>query len=446
MIARLLLVLLLTPAGAALPVAEVGAATLELAEKARLFRAALHERHVSREGLVIYKIHLPTWEDDLARGTYPRLADTPFFNGSWAATSCTRARVEPAGPERAAAMADARRALDGLRFLMDVTGVQGLMARGVRRDEGLVMPPQDRPWLPGAPGFERYVYRADVSADQYASGLVPAIAECADLFPERTRRLAVDFASHLVRNDMRLVDARGVQTRFGDLSYRSGAGFNSIFQLTGWAAFVLAAELDPDPRWAHQRDRLRDRLRVPARSRRTNLRILGVTNYSNDLMSWNLYRALVPIARRNGDPALAELRHGLHRARLRGRGEPNAYFAALLCRIEPESCDRAALAAGRAVLEDFPIDKRAVIPSPERLAALPRRWIPGRKWRAQASVIVPIADRPRSSFEWKSNPYRLDGRDDPERGYTGLDYLAAYWLYRSIPGALEPPGEPRPTE
>ena len=433
MIALLLLAVWLAPA-------PLAAGTLELAEKARLFRAALLERHVSREGLVIYKIQLPTWREDLARGTYPRLADTPVFNGSWAALSCTRARVEAQPAAAAEARADARRALDGLRFLMDVTGVRGFMARGVRRDEGLEMAPQDRPWLPGAAGFERYVYRADVSADQYASGLVPAIAECADLFPERTRRLAVDFATHLLENDMHLVDSRGVQTRFGDLSHRSGAGFNSIFQLTGWAAFVLAAELDPDPRWARERDRMRDRFRVPARSRLTNVRVLGVTNYSNDLMSWNLYRALVPIARRNRDPALADLRHGLHRARLRGRGEPNAYFAALLCRIEPESCDREALAAGRAVLEEFPLDKRAVVPSPERLAALPRRRIPGRKWKPQASVVVPIADRPRSSFEWKSNPYRVTGWDAADREYTGLDYLAAYWLYRALPGALEARG------
>jgi hypothetical protein len=408
------------------PSAEAG----ELSQKAGAFRAALLERHLTREGLVIYRMPLDRFGEILERGRYPQLADTPMFNGQLAAASCTRARVEG---ERDEALADAARALDGLALLMDVTGVRGFMARSVRRDDGLEVRDRGRPWYPGAGGFEHYVYRADVSADQYASGLVPAIAACAEAFPERARRLAVDFASHLLAHDMQLVDARGNRTRFGDLSHRSAGGFNSIFQLTGWAAFVLAAELDPDPRWARERDRLRDRYRVPARSRRTNLRVLGVTNYSNDLMSWNLYRALVPIARRNRDPALAELRHGLHRARLRAAGTGNAYFAAVLCTVEPESCDREELERGRAVLEAFPLDKRAIIPDPAALAELPRRWLPARKWKSEARESVPMALRPRSSFEWKSSPYRTEGRDDPSLEFTGVDFLAAYWLYRALP-------------
>jgi hypothetical protein len=402
----------------------------ELEEKARRFRAALVERHIAPEGVVLYRIELDHWRRDLERGAYGQAADTPMFNGQWAAASCTRARVEP---DPAEALADAQQALRGLRFLMDVTGVQGLMARSIRRDEGRQLRDRGRPWYPGAPGFERYVYRADVSVDQYASGLLPAIAACAEFFPELTRSLAVDFAAHLLANDMRLIDAQGNQTRFGDLSYRSGGGFNSIFQLTGWAAFVLAAELDDDPRWARERDRLRDRYRVPARSRLTNLRVFGFTNYSNDLMSWNLYRTLVPIARRNDDPALAELRHGVHRARLRAKGNGNAYFAAVLCTIEPESCDREELARGRAVLEAFPLDKRAVLRDPAALAALPRRWVPARKWKPEAREPVPMADRPRSTFEWKSSPFRIEGRVDPGLEYTGIDFLAAYWLYRALP-------------
>ncbi len=416
-----------------LQVATVQAADGELLEKARSLRAALLERHVSSEGLVLYRMSLSTWRDDLRQGTYPQLADTPMFNGQWAASACARAEVE-ADPSEA--LDDARRALDGLRFLMDVTGVRGLMARGVRRDAGLGAPDRGRPWLPGAPGFERYEYRADVSADQYASGLLPAVAACAMQLPGRARALVVDFAAHLLKNDMRLVDARGVEPRFGDMSWRSGGGFNAIFQLTAYAAFAWAAELDPDPRWARQRDRLRDRYRVPARSRRTNLRVFGVTNYSNDLMSWNLYRALVPLARRTGDASLPELRHGMYRARLRARGLQNAYFAAVSCRIEPETCDRGELATGRALLAAYSTDRRAVLPDAAALAALPTRWLPARKWKSEARKPVPIAIRPRSTFEWKSSPFRVRGRNEPDTEYTGLDFLAAYWLYRALPASF----------
>ena len=174
---------------------------------------------------------------------------------------------------------------------------------------------------------------------------------------------------------MRLVDPDGRRTTYGDLSRRSGFGFNSIAQLTGYAVFALAAELDSDPRWSRQRDRLRDRDRVVARSRRTNLRILGITNHSNDLMAWNLYRVLVPLAQRMRDPALPDLRHGMLRSWLRVRRYQNAYFAITLCKIEPPSCEQPALADAVKLLSDFPLEKRKLAPDPANFARIQHQRI-----------------------------------------------------------------------
>ncbi len=52
----------------------------------------------------------------------------------------------------------------------------------------------------------------------------------------------------------------------------------------------------------------------------------------------------------------------------------------------------------------------------------------------RATRPVPIPLRPRSSFEWKSSAFRTVGRNDPRLEYTGIDFLAAYWLYRALPG------------
>jgi len=426
--------LVLFLAAIAVPLAGARADDVGLLVKAADFREALIERHSSPEGLLLYRIQLSSWREDLASGSYPNLADTPTFTGIWAATACTRARVES---DPAEALADARSALQGLRFLMDVTGRQGLLARGVRRDAGRDTTGMSGKWLPGAAGFENYVYRGDVSVDQYLNGLLPALAACREQFPRLTHDLAVDFASHLLEHDMKLVDGDGQRTRFGDLSWRSGQGFNSLFQLAGYAAFVLAAELDDDPRWAAQRDRLRDRYRVVARSRRTNLRVLGITNSSNDLMSWNLYRVLIPLARASHDAALPELRHGLQRSWLRVHRDGNAYFAAILCHVEPESCDPAALAEALSVLDRFPLDKRKIIPSPEALEEISPRLVPGRKWKRLARRRVPIELRPVSSYESKSSPYRLEGGVLPDVEYSGLDFLAAYWLTRLLPSPAQ---------
>jgi hypothetical protein len=412
----------------ALLLVSLGATDDPLLEKARRFRTALVERHLSPEGLVLYRVDLDSLETDLERGTYPDLADTPTFTGLLAATACTRARVEGAAGAREA-RSDADRALSGLELLTRVTGTRGLLARGARRIDAPAADEGHKKWFAGGPGFERYRWRGDVSVDQYANGLLPAAAECRGLFPDRVRRLVVDFAEHLLEHDLRIVDPDGRRTRFGDLTPGSGYGLNSIARLTAYATFALAAELDPDPRWDETRDRLRDRDRVVARSRTTNVRIFGITNHSNDLMAWNLYRVLVPLARRTDDPALGDLRHGMWRTWLRVRPDGNPYFVAVHCTVDPGACDRNAFADGRETLRRFPLEKRKVAHDPA-LDRVPRAILPGRKFRRRARHPVPIELRPPSSFEWKSSPYRVSGGVAPTVEYTGLDYLAAYWLYR----------------
>jgi hypothetical protein len=400
-----------------------------LEAKARAFRAALVDRHLAPEGVVLYRVDLTTIERDLARGTYPDLADTPTFTGIWAATACTRAALESDAGRREAT-ADAEAALRGLETLVRVTGRPGLLARGIRR--GPVLPDEaHKVWLPGAAPLDEYRFRGDVSRDQYANGLLPAVAACRRLFPEQTRRLVTEFATLLLDSDFRLHDPDGRPTRFGDLSPSADLGLNAISQLTSYAGLALAASMDPDPRFARARDELRDRHRALARSRTTNVRVLGITNHSNDLMAWQLYAVLVPLARATRDPGLADLRHGMHRTWLRARPDGNAYFAALFCKTEPESCDREALAQARELLAGFRLEKRQIAAAPE-LAALPRRLLPARKLAAAARDPVPIALRSPTSFEWKSSPYRLErGPERLEIEYTGLDYLAAYWMLRA---------------
>ncbi|HKC52591.1 MAG TPA: hypothetical protein VKF60_17515 [Myxococcota bacterium] len=404
------------------------AAADDLAAKAEAFRAAIHARHLSREGVLLYNVDLRQVERDLAQGTYPALADGPTFNGLFAAAACARAEATR-DVERERALGDASQALAGLELLMDVTGIPGLMARSVRR-----APPNGgdtSEWHAAAGRFAGWHWRGDVSQDQYANGLVPALGLCRRIFPERARRLAVDAASHLVAHDYELTDPDGKRTRYGDLSWHSGLGFNAIAQLTSYAVISLAARLDPDPRWSAERDRLRDHYRVVARARFTNLRVFGITGYSNDLMAFDLYRVLVPLARETRDPALADLRAGLWRTWLRVEPDRNAYFTLVFCQLEPGSCGAELLAGVHDSLAAFPLEKRKLAPSPQ-LAALPTRWLPGRHWQAQARDLVPMALRPPSSFEWKSSPYRVPQDFAPNTEYTGLDYLVAYWLYASV--------------
>ena len=401
-----------------------------LGAKAIAFRDALQQRHISREGLVLYRVDLRTIEADLERGTYPDLADGATFTGMAAAGACGRASFE-SGPARREALADASRALAGLELLMAVTGRKGLLARAARRAPPPLGAPARRKWSPGGPGYEQFSFRGNVSMDQYANGLLPAVGLCAEHFPKRARALVTAVAEHLLKYEMRLTDPDGEETRFGDLSPSSGFGFNSLAKLTGYGVFALAASLDSDPRWARKRDELRDRDKVPARSKRTNLRVFGITNHSNDLMAWNLYRVLIPLARRSDDPALADFLRGMDRAWRRVRRDQNAYFTLVYCKLQPADCSDGLLDEVRDLLAAFPTNKRKTAP-PAELAEVPRRLLPGRKWKRLARDLVPIQLRPVSSFEWKSSPYRLRGSVAPDIQYTGLDFLVAYWLYQEV--------------
>ena len=378
--------------------------------------------------MILYRIDLRTVEKDLAAGTYPESADSPTFNGLFAGAACAHAEAST-GAERERALADASHALAGLELLMDVTGVRGLLSRSVRRAPPVIGDASD--WHAASGRYVGWYWRGDVSQDQYANGLVLAVGLCRRVFPERARRLAVDAAEHLVTHGYQLTDPDGKTTRYGDLSWHSGLGFNAIAQLTSYAIVSLAAALDPDPRWAQERDRLRDHYRVVARARFTNLRIFGITGHSNDLMAFDLYRVLVPLARETHDSALADLRAGLWRAWLRVEPDHNAYFTLVFCELEPGSCPSARLADAHESLVEFPLEKRKLA-SPPELAALPTRWLPGRGFTDLARDLVPMRLRPVSSFEWKSSPYRVTESVDPRTEYTGVDYLVAYWLYEAL--------------
>jgi hypothetical protein len=128
----------------------------------------------------------------------------------------------------------------------------------------------------------------------------------------------------------------------------------------------------------------------------------------------------------------------MHRTWLRVRRDRNPYFTGVLCSIETESCDREALREAREILVRFPLEKRKVEPSGE-LGRVPLSLIPARKWRRRAREPVPMELRPPSSLEWKSSPYRLVRGVDPSIEYTGVDYLAAYWLHRDLETRVEGP-------
>ena len=87
-----------------------------------------------------------------------------------------------------------------------------------------------------------------------------------------------------------------------------------------------------------------------------------------------------------------------------------------------------------ALIESYPLDPddREII---NRYGDFKKRWLtPWSKgdMDKEAKEALPIYQRPLSPFEWKRNPYHLDGNYGGKglAKYNGLDFLLVYWMGR----------------
>src|SRR5262249_20098465 len=118
----------------------------------------------SPEGTLIYR------QDATRDGfAYLNLSDVPIWSGALCGAEALRFVATRDRAARDAAV----RLLGGLNLLQDVTGVRGLLARDVVPREGPGCPVDEgsSTYHDGAPPYERFRWRADVSKDQYTGAL-----------------------------------------------------------------------------------------------------------------------------------------------------------------------------------------------------------------------------------------------------------------------------------
>jgi hypothetical protein len=391
---------------------------MPLSEKARLFDRAIRLHHLSPEGILLYKRFI-----DRPEGA---IGDAPIWTGCYVAAQALRyavTREEEAGES-------AEIALRGLHFLQEVTGQKGLLCRGVS-SEGI--PPDDahpQEWHRGAEPWSSYYWHGDVSVDQYTGALF-GYALAYDLLPDEgvKRVIAEDVAAiadHLIEHGMTIVDVDGEVTTFGhlepsffteDLNALIALGFFKIaHHITGAARFAQHYHQLTTAHHYHERA-------VVAR----NLwwETLFGTNHSDNNLAFLAY---YPLLRYETDAALLPYYHrSLRRTWAAVHKEGNPFFSFVYRVFNPLA---AADPHAYQTLHRFPLDKRNIAVRNSVQPGVCISWLRARNGRLQACEPVAIEQRPPSTFEWKENPYRLDGGGDGTKLYTGTDYLLAYWLGR----------------
>ncbi|MBI2876631.1 MAG: hypothetical protein HYY20_07095 [Candidatus Tectomicrobia bacterium] len=422
-----------------------------LFEKALRYERTLQENHLTPDGLVAYKAQVPARKEEIEALDLP---DGAAWTGCTLAAEAFRyaATGEPAARERV------HRLVDALHRLQEITGVRGLLARTLIHGE---IPPAflkgHGEWRRGQGPFAGYHWRGDVSNDQYA-GVIFGYGIAYDLVAEPVvrERIAQDLQAlmdHLVDHGMTLVDVDGKVTTHGDMSPRSWEDLDALLALS---FLKTASHVTGSPRFQETYRELIERHHYHRRATQARKKwweyLLGVNHSDNHLA----FLAYYPLLRLEQDPRLlSEYRRGLERTWSMVRDEGNSFFSFIYLylsdlmaqRLEapPPAPFRITDCAGATAsprcqawrealvtLQFFPEEKRVVEVRNSRRRDIRKAWLADRHGRPQAQRPLPVYQRPVNTFEWKANPYRLDGHPGArgQAEYAGIDYLLAYWLGR----------------
>ena len=401
--------------------------TKSLAEKAALYQARLEAHHQTPEGLLRYRRVIADTDDP----SYGDLGDGCFHTGIYLASQALRlaATGNPAAKEQVI------RTLGALEILMDVSGKRGLLARHFTPHDTL------RAGWPQSRTLPAYDWKPDVSKDQYAGfvhGLGVAFALVDDpALRGKVAALAAAAADHLMENDLRIMDADGRPTTYGNLSGRFAGvfpmGINALIALSISKLAAVSAGQEP---YTGFYSRLIE-TGYASVAHWAYMAPLGINNGVNENMG---YLALYPLLLLEKDPRILErLKSGGRRTWGHVKDERNAFFAFVHAGAvergaggDPGSAAEAAR-AGRDALREFPESK---IELPVDLTRpgfdFPRAFLNSRKCLPRTTSAIPLYLRPRSSSMWASDPYRLVGSltRRGERENAGMDYLLAYWMGR----------------
>ncbi len=393
-----------------------------LLAKARDFETAMLH-HLTPEGVVLTERRVDPDPDDPLNSQ-----DAAIWTGCYVAAEAYRwtATRDPAARERL------DRCLGALHLLHDATGVPGVLARMVKRATGPA-PGELATWRQGSGAWSAYRWMGDVSVDQYA-GVFFGYAAAWDALDDPVRREAIAqrvaaMVDRLIAHHWRIVDADGRETRHSDLS--GGVLTEPLNSLLALMFTKAAAVATGAPRFTgtYQDLLARGYARAALRARNPWWEYLFGVNHSDNNLA---YLGLYPLTRLERDDRLLALyRRALQRAWGVVRAEGNPFFTFTTRAVEtPGWHDAAADALAEDTLVRFPFPKRdeTILNSANRDVC--RAWFDDRHGAPQACRPVPIDQRPRSSFEWASNPYRMDRRGDPRTSLAGVDYLLAYWLGR----------------
>jgi hypothetical protein len=400
---------------------------ITLLEKAMKLEDLIQKRHLTSDGLLAYGIGFdsPTTEEV----TGMAFSDMAVWSGCYVAAQAFRYAVTG----DSAAEQQIRRSIEGLHLLQAVTGKPGLLARGIKRwdEKGPEVGPE---WHRGSGTFSNYQWLGDVSADQ-VDGVIFGYGVAFDLVgdPALKQSIAIyvrAIADHLRDHGMTIQDVDGQRTKHGDLT--AGLFTEPLNALIALAVVKAAYHMSMDEKYQQQYLDLvhrQDYHKRAVKARDPWWEVFTGVNHSDNNLAFLAYYTLL---RYEKDAALLDYYlRSLNRAWRVVRSEGNPLFTFIYHALVPmQQRDDQALANAVGTMRLFPVGRRdfRVINSAKPDSCISFRR--DRFGRKQACQPVPMNHRPADVFEWKENPYRLDGGGEGSLEFSGVDYLLPYWMGR----------------
>jgi hypothetical protein len=275
-----------------------------LSRKARHFSEVAQRHHVNRHGFVWrVRCRLPGELETAGESGYTD--NDGLWTSSYIAAESLRFAVS--GEEEA--RRNARRSMEGLFRLLEVTGIPGYPARSL----ALVSQLDESPWLASwhASPDGKHLFKSDTSSDEvvghyFAHALYyDHVAEPAE--KERQRRLIAALTDHVIEHGFHLVErADGEPTRWGIWSPERCWEWGHYWYSSGlWSLGILshlkvAFHITGDERYEREYRRLIDEHDYARRTLAQKV-LIGEVNHSDDQMALFSY---YPLLRYEKDPAL----------------------------------------------------------------------------------------------------------------------------------------------
>jgi hypothetical protein len=394
---------------------------MTLAQKAEAFEERIQSRHV-RHGMVADSVFdLPG--DPSSNRTVSNDNDG-LWTAIYGAAECFRFATTRS-PE---ALERARRSVEALLFLEQVTGRPGFPARSyVRPGEPK---PKDGFWYKAPEGGVEW--KADTSSDEIV-GHFYLFAIASDLLPrgplrDRIRATAERIMTHIVSNGYHLVDVTGKPTRWGRWSpeyFRTETGkpdspLNAIELLM---FLKVTHRLTGDPRWDAEYRKAAFGMGYAELGTKYSDYTLELNYSDEELAMLSFY----PLFLYEKDPKLLALyRKALDQWWKNAQRELNPLWTFIYQHANPRA--RVDIEGAVWTLERTPLDLIKWGVRNSHRAGIEWEGAPDRFNRRQAKTLLPADERP--VMKWNGNPFIIDGGSGGRGEDDGAFFLLPYWMGR----------------